>query len=140
MEMNVMETIAEIIPIVMKLLFSFIGLLLTSYVLPWAKQQIWYSVIKKFVQAAEKKADAGSIEKPNKKQYVISLMKMFHIPVNDITLALMESAVQELDLLKDEMLLYLDEDTGSGDADDFDLEAIENEHGETGNEKVCETT
>ena len=35
------EQLLEIIPLVMKLVFYAIGLLLTYYILPWAKQQIW---------------------------------------------------------------------------------------------------
>ena len=132
------EQLLEIIPLVMKLVFYAIGLLLTYYILPWAKQQIWYSVIKKFVQAAEKQAEAGNIEKPGKKNYVLYLMKMFHIPVNDITLALMESAVQELDILKDEMMQYLKEDS-TGEDKEFDLEDILHEFGEGSIQEASQT-
>ena len=132
------EQLMEIIPLVMKLVFYAIGLLLTYYILPWAKQQIWYSVIKKFVQAAEKQAEAGNIEKPGKKNYVLSLMKMFHIPINDITLALMESAVQELDILKNEMMQYLVEDS-TGEDEEFNLEEILHEFGEGSTQEACQT-
>lgn len=64
---------------------------------PWLKEQRIYSTVKKFVQAAEKLADAGAISKTDKKKYVVDLLEKNGITVDSTLDAFIESAVEELD-------------------------------------------
>lgn len=102
--------IVQIIPIAVRLVFAVIGFLLLRYILPWLKQQVWYSAIKWLVNAAEKLAESGQISKDYKKQYVLRLMKLLKIPENDFTSALIEAAVKELDMLEDRIKDYIQDD------------------------------
>lgn len=102
--------IAQIIPIAVRLVFAIIGFLLLRYILPWLKQQVWYSAIKWLVNAAEKLAESGQISKDYKKQYVLRLMKLMKIPDNEFTSALIEAAVKELDMLEDRLKDYFRDD------------------------------
>lgn len=102
--------IVQIIPIAVRLVFAIIGFLLLRYILPWLKQQVWYSAIKWLVNAAEKLAESGQISKDYKKQYVLRLMKLMKIPDNEFTSALIEAAVKELDMLEDRLKDYFRDD------------------------------
>lgn len=66
-------------------------------IIPWLKDKQIYSTVKKFVQAAEKLGDVGTIDKAEKKAYVISLLESKGIKVTREIEALIESAVLELD-------------------------------------------
>lgn len=67
----------------LEIVFAAIGVLFTTVVLPWVKNTAipWlkekhiYSLVQKFVKAAEKKAEAGTLAKPLKKDYVIGLLE-----------------------------------------------------------------
>lgn len=110
--MNITTEITQIIPLAVKLVFAIIGVLLLRYILPWIKQQVWYSAIKWLVNAAEKLAESGQISAASKKKYVLRLMQMLRIPVNDFTSALIEAAVKELDMLEDKIKDYFDNESG----------------------------
>lgn len=109
--MDITTEITQIIPLAVKLVFAVIGVLLLRYILPWLKQQVWYSAIKWLVNAAEKLAESGQISKDYKKQYVLRLMQLLKIPVNDFTSALIEAAVKELDMLEDKIKDYFDNES-----------------------------
>lgn len=109
--MDITTEITQIIPLAVKLVFAVIGVLLLTYILPWLKQQVWYSAIKWLVNAAEKLAESGQISKDYKKQYVLRLMQLLKIPVNDFTSALIEAAVKELDMLEDKIKDYFDNES-----------------------------
>ena len=66
-------------------------------VIPWLKEKRLYDTVKKFVQAAEKLGDVGTIPKANKKAHVIRLLESKGIKVTPEIDALIESAVLELD-------------------------------------------
>lgn len=66
-------------------------------VIPWLKEKRLYDTVKKFVQAAEKLGDVGTIPKGNKKDYVVQLLENKGITVTPEIDALIESAVKELD-------------------------------------------
>ena len=66
-------------------------------VIPWLKEKHLYDTVKKFVQAAEKLGDVGTIPKDRKKAYVIQLLEGKGIVVTSEIDALIESAVKELD-------------------------------------------
>ena len=109
--MNITTEITQIIPLAVKLVFAILGVLLLRYILPWLKQQVWYSAIKWLVNAAEKLAESGQISKDYKKKYVLRLMQLLKIPVNDFTSALIEAAVKELDMLEDKIKDYFDNES-----------------------------
>ena len=100
----------------LKIVLSLISVLITYYVLPiiktdlvpWLKEKRIYSTVKKFVQAAEKLADAGTIEKKDKSDYVIGLLENNGITVDDTVKAFIESCCKEIDIVvnvtKDEIL------------------------------------
>ena len=110
--MDITTEITQIIPLAVKLVFAIIGVLLLRYILPWIKQQVWYSAIKWLVNAAEKLAESGQISAASKKKYVLRLMQMLRIPVNEFTSALIEAAVKELDMLEDKIKDYFDNESG----------------------------
>ena len=129
--MNITTEITQIIPLAVKLVFAIIGVLLLRYILPWIKQQVWYSAIKWLVNAAEKLAESGQISKDYKKKYVIRLMQMLRIPVNDFTSALIEAAVKELDMLEDKIKDYFDNESGDSPEGGDNGEAEESKEGQT---------
>lgn len=109
--MDITTEITQIIPLAVKLVFAILGVLLLTYIIPWLKQQVWYSSIKWLVNAAEKLAESGQISKDYKKKYVLRLMQLLKIPVNDFTSALIEAAVKELDMLEDKIKDYFDNES-----------------------------
>lgn len=129
--MNITTEITQIIPLAVKLVFAIIGVLLLRYILPWIKQQVWYSAIKWLVNAAEKLAESGQISKDYKKKYVIRLMQLLRIPVNDFTSALIEAAVKELDMLEDKIKDYFDNESGDSPEGGDNGEAEEIKEGQT---------
>lgn len=97
---------SEIASGVLQIVCALIGILFTAVVLPWVKNELipWlkdkhlYSVVQKFVQAAEKLAETGAISPDSKKQYVIRLLTRRGYAVSSEVDAFIESAVKELDL------------------------------------------
>lgn len=65
--------------------------------IPWLKEKRLYGIVEKFVMAAEKKAEAGSLAKPLKKDYVIKLLEAKGVTITDEVDAFIEAAVKELD-------------------------------------------
>ena len=129
--MNITTEITQIIPLAVKLVFAIIGVLLLRYILPWIKQQVWYSAIKWLVNAAEKLAESGQISAASKKKYVIRLMQLLKIPVNDFTSALIEAAVKELDMLEDKIKDYFDNESGDSPEGGDSGGAEESKEGQT---------
>lgn len=101
--MNVWNEVASI---AIKLVFAVISVIFTTTVVPWIKntvtpwlkQKYLYSVVKSYVNAAEKLAETGMIEKIDKKGYVVSLLTSAGVNVTSDIDALIESAVKELDM------------------------------------------
>ena len=62
------------------------------------KEKQLYGLVQKFVQAAEKLAETGVLERKDKKQYVVKLLEQSGYNVNMETEAFIESAVKELDM------------------------------------------
>lgn len=91
---------------VLKIVISLIGILVTAVVVPWLnntvvpylKEKRVYNIICKFVKAAEKLGESGAISKSTKKDYVVDLLTSKGIEVTGEIDALIESAVEELDL------------------------------------------
>lgn len=112
----------------LEIVFAAIGVLFTTVVLPWIKNTAipWlkekhiYSLVQKFVKAAEKKAEAGTLAKPLKKDYVIGLLETKGITVTDEVDAFIEAAVKELDCAVQSAVLEVAaamEETSEGEAE-----------------------
>lgn len=95
------------LPNILEIIGTIISLIVAYYVIPcikedlvpWLKEKRLHSIIRSFVQAAEKMAEAGVIEKCDKKAKVIELLGRKGIVVNTIVDAFIESCVKELDLI-----------------------------------------
>lgn len=100
----------------LKIVLAIISIIVSYYIIPsikddlipFLKEKRIYSTVKKFVQAAEKLAESGVIQKIDKKKYVIDLLKENGITITPTLDAFIESAVEELDkvisITKDEIL------------------------------------
>lgn len=86
---------AEIIDYLVKGVFLVLSGLVAIYVIPWLKEKKLYNIVKQFVQAAEKYGQTHDI---NKHEYVINLLKERGIEISPVVEALIESAVEELDI------------------------------------------
>lgn len=75
--------------------------------LPWLKEKRLYAIVKKFVEAAEKQAEAGTIAKETKKLFVIKLLEAKGITVTPEVDAFIEAAVKELDIAENEVLVQI---------------------------------
>lgn len=67
-------------------------------IVPWLKEKRLYTIVSRFVQAAEKYNKSHAIDK---KQWVIGLLKDKGIDITPEVEAYIESAVQELDIAID---------------------------------------
>lgn len=65
---------------------------------PWLEEKRIYGIVKKFVEAAEKKAEN---EEFDKKEWVVSLLKKKGIDITPEVEAYIESACKELDMIVD---------------------------------------
>jgi hypothetical protein len=96
-----------ILPNILEIILTVISLMVSYYVvpcikdelIPWLKEKRLYSIVKKLVQAVEKMAESGLIEKIDKKEEVVRLLNKKGIVVDDIADAFIESCVKELDIV-----------------------------------------
>lgn len=96
-----------ILPNILEIVLTIISLVVSYYVIPsiksdlipWLKEKHIYSVVKNLVQAVEKMAETGAIDKTTKKAKVIELLQNKGITVNSTVETLIESCVKELDML-----------------------------------------
>lgn len=93
---NILEIITTIISLVVA---YYVIPFIKDEMIPWLKEKRLYSVIKSFVQAAEKLAESGVIEKVDKKAKVIELLETKGVVIDATTEAFIESCVKELDLI-----------------------------------------
>lgn len=84
-----------IIDLIVKIVFVLLGGFVTVYIVPWLKEKNLYNTVVKMVQAAEKLNKTNPIDK---KAWVIAALESKGITVNKYVEALIESAVQELDI------------------------------------------
>lgn len=71
---------------------------LKNTVVPWLSEKRLYGIVKTYVRAAEKMADSGFIVKSEKKRFVRDMLESKGVNVTEEIDALIESAVEELDL------------------------------------------
>lgn len=95
---NILDIIIAIISIVVS---YYVLPMIKNDLVPWLKEKHIYDMVHKFVLSAEKLAETGVIEKKNKKEEVIKLLKEQGIEITDQVDSFIESAVKELDLVTD---------------------------------------
>lgn len=78
-----------------KIIFPFIS----KTVIPYLEEKHLMNIVRVLVGSAEKQGETGAIAKENKKAYVISLLRKKGIPITPMVEDMIESAVEELDLL-----------------------------------------
>ena len=96
-----------IFPNILEIIITIISLIVARYVIPyikddmipWLKEKRLHNIIKSFVQAAEKLAESGVIEKVQKKEKVVELLENNGIEVDETIDAFIEGCVKELDLV-----------------------------------------
>lgn len=95
----------EVINVVWYLVKLVLAILFGEIVLPWVRIQLipWlrekrlYRIVSIFVQAAEKMAASGQIDKDMKLKYVIDMLNSKNIEITPEVRAFIESAVIDLD-------------------------------------------
>ena len=92
------QVLVEVIPYLVKIVFAVIGALAAAYLVPWLKEKRLYETVTRLVAAAEKLGDSLPC---GKKEYVIGLLEKKGIKVTPIVDALIEAAVQELDIARE---------------------------------------
>jgi hypothetical protein len=95
---NVLDIIIAVISIVVS---YYIIPAIKNDLVPWLKDKRIYDLVKRFVEAAEKLAETGAIDKSEKKQKVIEFLEEKGIIVTVEIEAFIESAVKQLDLVTD---------------------------------------
>lgn len=93
---NVLDIIIAVISIVVSV---YLIPLIKNELKPWLEEKRIYNLVKKFVEAAEKLAESGAIEKVDKKTKVIELLESKGITVDAEIDAFIESAVKQLDIV-----------------------------------------
>lgn len=102
-----LETIWNaILPNILEITLTIISIIITYFaipfiknnLIPWLKEKRLYSIVKKFVQAVEKLAESGAIDKKDKNAKVIELLQSKGIVVDSTVKAFIESCVKELDM------------------------------------------
>lgn len=127
------ELMIELVSVVLQIALVAIAGLLTKHALPWLNDVVvpWlqerhlYNTICYFVQAAEKLANTGKIDKETKKSYVIKLLEGKGIKVTDSVDAMIESAVLDLDIAFDSVV-------------DIVTKPFEGEQSADGNDEISE--
>ena len=103
-----LETIWNaILPNILEIILTIISLIVSYYVIPcikrdlipWLKEKHMYSIVKHLVQAVEKMAETGAIDKTTKKIKVLELLQSQGITTDSTIETLIESCVKELDML-----------------------------------------
>ena len=96
----IMGNLLEIIATLLTLVVSYYVLpFISKDLIPWLKEKRMFSLIKTFVEAAEKLAETGAIQKADKKQTVINLLENKGFEVTLEIESFIESAVKQLDLI-----------------------------------------
>ena len=93
---NILDIVIAIISIVVSV---YLIPLIKNELKPWLEEKRIYGLVQKFVEAAEKLAESGVIEKVDKKAKVIELLEAKGITVNADIDAFIESAVKQLDII-----------------------------------------
>lgn len=101
------EIIKVLIENGLEVIIAIISIVVSYYIIPAIKDDLipflqekrLFNVVKNLVKAAEKMAESGVIEKCDKKEKVIELLRKKGIQITDEVDALIEACVKELDLI-----------------------------------------
>jgi hypothetical protein len=93
---NVLDIVIAVISIIVS---YYLLPLIKNNLKPWLEEKRIYDLVKKFVEAAEKLAETGVIEKADKKAKVIEWLEAQGVAVTIEIEAFIESAVIQLDLI-----------------------------------------
>lgn len=102
------QLIPEITGVVVDAIITICGLVFTGVCIPWVvktgipwlKERHLYNIITTLVKAAEKMANAGSLTTP-KLDYVVQMLEKKGITITPEVRAMIEAAVQDLDIAID---------------------------------------
>lgn len=102
------QLIPEITGVLVDAIITICGLVFTGVCIPWLvktgipwlKEKHLYTIVSTFVKAAEKMANAGSLTIP-KLDYVVQMLEKRGITVTPEVRAMIEAAVQDLDIAID---------------------------------------
>ena len=102
------QLIPEITGVVVDAIITICGLVFTGVCIPWVvktwipwlKEKHLYNIITTLVKAAEKMANAGSLTTP-KLDYVVQMLEKKGITITPEVRAMIEAAVQDLDIAID---------------------------------------
>ena len=93
-----MDCAVQIVRVIIMIVFSVLVIpWVKKYAIPWLKDKQLYTLICKFVRAAEKLGENGTIPKETKLDYVTGLLKRRGIELTADVRAMIESAVGQLD-------------------------------------------
>lgn len=129
---EIMNVSKEAAPLAVKILVFAVFLMCARYIVPWLKNQGVYDTVKKFVWAAEKLAAAGKLPKESKNDYVCRMLETVGVKVTPFVKAMIEAAVEALDIAKQEYPLFgLPEGEEDDDKEDAEEDPAEkNQEGE----------
>lgn len=122
--MTNIEMLNMILPTLQELIVIVLWAIFLRYLVPWLKEIGLFARICTYVMAVEKMANAGAIPKVNKKETVLQRLRDRNIKITPHIEALIEAAVQILDILTLKIQkFFVSEAEKDGDSD---------EEGETG--------
>lgn len=93
-----MEFVNELVVLLTRLVIGVAGGAFIYIGLPHLKNLSIYKIVQMVVRAAEKMGETNQIPKETKKDWVIQMLERFGIKVNDTVEAMIEAAVEEIDL------------------------------------------
>jgi len=102
--MDVNSFLDVLIPAIIRIIGAGIICFASTIVIPWLKERrIWYYVVR-FVDAADKLAETGEIEKGEAKfDYVVECLENAGVKVDSTVEAWIEAAVREADIAADKI-------------------------------------
>ena len=123
------QIIPDIINIVIKAIFTILGLFFTGVAIPWLvktgipwlKDKRLYGIVTVLVKAAEKQREAGALPIP-KYDYVEQMLEAKGIKVTAEVKAMIEAAVKELDIAVDNAIgtlggIFVEDNPGKTDGE-----------------------
>lgn len=88
------EIITVLAEHLIEIVFAVLGIVISTYVVPWLKEKKLYDTVKITVRAAEKWAETHEIDK---RSWVEEQLGTLGITITPLLSAMIESAVKELD-------------------------------------------
>lgn len=93
-----MEYLNELVVLATRLVVAAAGGAFIYVGIPYMKKLGIYKIVQLVVRAAEKMGSTNQIPKETKKEWVVEMLKHFGVETNDMIDAMIEAAVEEIDL------------------------------------------